>query len=1650
MLRKIPALLFLLTCSCFVFGQKAGKLPVHSGPALHGGGSLVYGNEWIDTNATYIRFRLAETGVYRVSAASLVAAGWDTTGASPSGYHLIFRGQEIPIWTETSGGALQFIEFFATHNDGLVDSLMYRSPSTGMLKGTLIPHLRYSMFTDTAAYYLTWTPLQGLRYTDYNNTNYSAMTPEQVFRYTAWLDWAPSGNAAYYNEGGGLQYDATEILNSDFTTAEGYVGPEFKKTDQGNYPFNDWVATPHAANIGNPSIISTRVHGQSFPQHILEFRVNGNLHLTDTAYGAYVDTYTAPYTSPIGNTTTLEWRANGLGTADVNRICWAAIEYDRFFNMDAQSNLPMRFGKPTDAYFRLANADITSTGWVYDLSMGLRARGTASLDTLKVILPGAAGQRYMFAVTDKGIKTPIIEAVNPGRLTKPNHNGADFVIITTRALAASAAEYELYRDSCTVNPANATVVYVDEIYEEFGYGSLTTLAIKRFCHYAVQNWNTTPKYFVIWGKGQIETRNRPDNQVPTYGHPASDWEYVSNLDPFAPGNIPVAAISRVNVYNDNDGRKYLDKLNWYEHQPWDPSWMKEGIFLGGGSEFGYEQVPIYTSESYYRNLFSGMPFGGHDYFYQKWNSADTTNSPLVNSHTRINDGVGLIHFFGHSSSNIQDVDIREASLYNNVGKYPFMIAFGCYGGNFTGYGTSFGERYILESDRGAIGYLANSGAGFLDRLADIGNTLYPHLYVSQPGERIGDILVSAYTEYLSASQHAGISDRNHVRQLNLQGDPIVKLHMPTAPDLEITVSDVSFSPANFSASDTAFTVNVVVHNHGISSPQDSFYLSLRQQTPSGAWITVPNVFHGPLLEADTISIVVPNTVGPGMAGLNFFDIFVDSTALVTEYAENNNRIMVQRVVPGNSPAILFPFEYAVVPSPSVKLSASAIVMSNLPVVNYIYEIDEDFTFGSPEVSGVVAGTAVFSEWQVPFQLTDSTVYYWRVRLENVWPPVWATSSFKYIAGHTGWGQSHEPQFFKDGTLQVSMNPTQLDWQMENRQSQLHVWFEGGNDPIYRFGGGAFGSELDNPNWGIVYTVINHRTMEPAIQNTIHGDWALADPFTAQSDIVAAINFMQPGDYLLMVSHIVASIDYWNPQLMTALASLGCDTAQIGLMANDQKFIILARKGFPNQAVEILEPNYFDDATQTWAYDLFYNVQSPWPTGKVYSTRIGPSVNWRELIWDWSSVDPFVNEKMTVNAYAIRSDNTDTLIYSGLTPGNYTLAALDADAFPFMRLEAEMTDSVYLTAPQLDNWYVLFDAAPDAAIDPVDNFVFLNDTVLEGATISVEYSVRNLTDLDMDSLLVKYYVRSANNQVVSLGNVRYDSLRGSARNRLTFNFNTFDWGLEGANMLVIEINPDNDQREMYHFNNLYDHAFYVIPDKVNPLLDVTFNGKHIMDGDYTSSQPEILIQLNDENPFLALNDTAMEVYFGPGTNDFNLVRIPIQNNPLMERIPASLPANKGQLYFRPGALDSGDYTLKIQGFDRNENSAGPVEYSITFKVETRAAVTQLLNYPNPFSSQTRFAYLLTGSELPEKFEVHIYTISGRLVKVIDLAEMGEVRFGYNITDYAWDGRDEYGDLLANGVYIYRVMAKLNGTEMETRDEGINEFFKNGFGKMYIMR
>jgi len=114
-----------------------------------------------------------------------------------------------------------------------------------------------------------------------------------------------------------------------------------------------------------------------------------------------------------------------------------------------------------------------------------------------------------------------------------------------------------------------------------------------------------------------------------------------------------------------------------------------------------------------------------------------------------------------------------------------------------------------------------------------------------------------------------------------------------------------------------------------------------------------------------------------------------------------------------------------------------------------------------------------------------------------------------------------------------------------------------------------------------------------------------------------------------------------------------------------------------------------------------------------------------------------------------------------------------------------------------------------------------------------------------------------------------------------------------------------------------------------------------------------------------------------------------------------------------------YTLRIEGRDASDNEIEP--YEVSFRVETEQRIRDVYPYPNPMSTQTTFAFRVEGGQTEdlENFRLRIYTVAGRLIREFGARDLqtGRLRVGWNLLP--WDGRDEDGDRVATGVYLYRV-------------------------------
>jgi hypothetical protein len=143
--------------------------------------------------------------------------------------------------------------------------------------------------------------------------------------------------------------------------------------------------------------------------------------------------------------------------------------------------------------------------------------------------------------------------------------------------------------------------------------------------------------------------------------------------------------------------------------------------------------------------------------------------------------------------------------------------------------------------------------------------------------------------------------------------------------------------------------------------------------------------------------------------------------------------------------------------------------------------------------------------------------------------------------------------------------------------------------------------------------------------------------------------------------------------------------------------------------------------------------------------------------------------------------------------------------------------------------------------------------------------------------------------------------------------------------------------------------------------------------------------------------------------------------------------EGTVEYKFGALAQGTHTLRMRAWDTYNNSSTK---ETVFNVVTGAGldVTNVYNYPNPFSSATLFTFeqsQVAGIDA----EIRIYTVAGRLIQSLRQDNINE-----HFVRIPWDGRDKDGDQLANGVYLYKLTAR-------TQD---GRFSKEVLGKLSIIR
>jgi hypothetical protein len=113
---------------------------------------------------------------------------------------------------------------------------------------------------------------------------------------------------------------------------------------------------------------------------------------------------------------------------------------------------------------------------------------------------------------------------------------------------------------------------------------------------------------------------------------------------------------------------------------------------------------------------------------------------------------------------------------------------------------------------------------------------------------------------------------------------------------------------------------------------------------------------------------------------------------------------------------------------------------------------------------------------------------------------------------------------------------------------------------------------------------------------------------------------------------------------------------------------------------------------------------------------------------------------------------------------------------------------------------------------------------------------------------------------------------------------------------------------------------------------------------------------------------------------------------------------------------GDYKIKIKAWDVFNNLSTQEASFTVVSADNGIVLRDVVNYPNPFSSNTTFTFQHNISSAINA-KIKIYSIAGRMIKQIE-----ESNITGKFVKIDWDGRDEDGNQIANGTYLYKLIVE----------------------------
>lgn len=1616
-----------------------------------------YTNQWIQFNQTYFKISVTESGLFRVTYDDLEAAGFPLGMADPRLLQLFHRGQEQAIFfkhdqipADSKFDPAEYLEFYGRKNDGTRDAQLYKPASVQ-------PHSFYNLYSDTAAYFLTWNslPVQGKRMEIFDQVNSTSIPAE-----TAQLSERLSVFTA--------EYSAGKILNgyiqqSFFDEGEGWTGTTICTVNSGCTGQQDFTLeqinnTVQAAGLPH---LEVQVAGRDALQHQVEIyagATQGSLRLITTLNFSQFETpvMTADLNwSDINADGRLVVRVKAIGVGGQRErvsVSYVRLTFPQNFDLTttAEKNLTLQPNGGGKSFIEMTNApvntrllDVTDPSNV--ITIGTRTAGIK----LTAVVPNTQSPRKLLITSS----TKAVSRIRKVSFRALSAN-ANYIIVTHRSLMKPSQGYSNpvqayagYRSSPEGGAYDTLVVTMDQLYNQFNYGETSPLGIYELMKYMTGEGN--PLYLFLIGKGREvsagfyrKTTLAPGefrDLVPASGFPASDMAFTAGLG--AGEFVPAVPTGRLTASTPEEVASYLNKVREAESIPFTELWRKKILHLSGGIYSA--ELPLFKGYMLgFGDIARGKFLGGNVITFGKHSGSAVE---FINISKEINDGLNLVTFFGHSSSTATDIDIGRVSEpllgFNNKGKYPAFLVNGCNAGEFFNNSTNFGEDWILTANKGARNFIANSSFGF-DGILRYYTTLFYEVAFADSAflnSGIGNVQKEVARRMMTATGSDPSIYSAQVQQMVLLGDPSLRLFAPTLPDFETNDASIlvnAFDGKPIHALTDSIQVGVIVKNlgRGVSLP---LRVELKH-TIGDVVVEYDSLFKSPLFQ-DTLRFTLRRGTG-NFFGTNQLTVALDPDDDFPELREDNNQASWSKQISFNGTMNLHPFDFAVVSSTDVDFifQDTDLLASQK---TYLLELDTVPDFSSTYLQRRTINARVLARQLVTLLQKDSTVYFWRTKIAGEPDDQWETTSFTYITGSDeGWAQIKMDQFIENDVKGLVPNEGRFDFEetsvsvfvknfgSDNPTPTINGSFQVNNAEYYFSPQGfncrtntinlvAFDRSTVIPYLAVPFTFQNSASRSCGREPMLINSFTSAEVDTGnQDDLIQYINNVKVSDSVVLFTMGLVDFGSWSANTKTKLGELGINTSDLEVLEPGEPIIILARKGAEAGSAKILRSDQPFPAAQE--LQLNDDLTGRISNGTIKSLTIGPAVAWKSIS---SKVKKEASDEVDLELYGVARDGRETYLFA-ISEEQTDLSFIDADEFPFLRLHYRVSDELQLTPSQLKHWIVSYVAPPDGltiAADPTPV------VVAEGGTWKRDFGFVNISDRPfLDSLQVT--VDIVNRETRSSTRQEW-SIKGPAAGDTThFTIQSSTLNNAGSNDLTVFVNR-NIVPEQYYQNNAMDLVDYlqITRDRYNPVLDVTMDGRYVTNGDFVSPNPLVLIRVLDENPFLIQSDTSglsVLMSYPCSQDECTPRRINFSDPQVSWSFPAS--GNELRVEFKPENLEEGEYVLYVIASDVSGNPSGENPYTVSFVVEKDQRVRFLPPYPNPSSNGFFFGIQISGNVQPDEFQLQVYNRDGR--NIGDYTEADAPRLIIGSNTIKWNGTDESGNPLSPGIYLYRLTIR-NGEQ-----------------------